>query len=296
MDERVSIVNDAGNEILRACNTVHTCIVNGTVKESAIKTIEGGSNTTDCSNAEGMHVRAQGVNALSSDSESKSSASIVIIIAAICGILILLLIGLVIFSIRRRARLLRDKMLTTEMTDIQLYHPPDDHRRLESGERGVERNETDPRGIVNDPLALSNWNFRLSDIEIVEPLGRGSFGKVYKGHWQGTDVAVKAIVHGKSFLEARNEPFEAYLSRQVSHPNVIQTFIVHTVPAGETAPLRIDAMGHQSTVSDVGQQSIHESIMSTDDVFGSMTKVNLLLYAFMCDAMERLKENTKEIL
>eukprot|EP00210_Caulerpa_lentillifera_P006060 g5791.t1 len=122
--------------------------------------------------------------------------------------------------------------------------------------------------------ALTDRNFNLSDVEIKEPLGKGSFGKVYKGHWQGTDVAVKCIVHGRDFLEPGNEPFEAYLSRHVSHPNVVQTFIIHTVPRGGNRAVSVNESISGSSFSEMAPtEAYNRNIMiSTDDVFGSITK------------------------
>eukprot|EP00210_Caulerpa_lentillifera_P007267 g6952.t1 len=145
-----------------------------------------------------------------------------------------------------------------------------------SHEENIESQESKLRSSENPDLqtrTLTNRNFSLSDVEIKEPLGRGSFGRVYKGHWQGTDVAVKCIVHGRSFLEAGNEPFEAYLSRHVSHPNVVQTFIIHTVPRGGNRDVSLTE-SIESSFSEMASSEVYNRnlMMSTDDVFGSLAK------------------------
>ena len=42
------------------------------------------------------------------------------------------------------------------------------------------------------------------------------------GTWKGTAVAIKVIEHGECLLQNELKlPFEAYLSRHISHPNVV---------------------------------------------------------------------------
>lgn len=83
--------------------------------------------------------------------------------------------------------------------------------------------------ITSQPLvpasSFRNWNINLSEVEVGSSLGRGGFGKVYKGCWQGTTVAVKIIRHSDRLLQTNlGEPFEAFLSQHISHPNVVQTY------------------------------------------------------------------------
>ncbi|BDA51505.1 probable mitogen-activated protein kinase kinase kinase 9 at C-terminar half [Coccomyxa sp. Obi] len=57
-------------------------------------------------------------------------------------------------------------------------------------------------------------------------IGRGSFGRVYKGEWQGQEVAVKVLCSQGS-QEANFESLSEYfVSKQVRHPNVVQTYKV----------------------------------------------------------------------
>jgi serine/threonine protein kinase len=51
-------------------------------------------------------------------------------------------------------------------------------------------------------------------------LGAGSFGKVFRGQWNGIDVAVKVIEHtGASAAEVQQE-MEILMSLQ--HPNIVR--------------------------------------------------------------------------
>lgn len=73
----------------------------------------------------------------------------------------------------------------------------------------------------------------LRDVEILQLIGTGSFGRVYLGNWIGAPVAVKVMrrLPGVGPLQAdplggsgAGTMFEASLSAALSHPNVVQTF------------------------------------------------------------------------
>ncbi|KAL4418911.1 hypothetical protein ABPG77_003701, partial [Micractinium sp. CCAP 211/92] len=75
----------------------------------------------------------------------------------------------------------------------------------------------------------------IDGVQLGELLGRGAFGRVYRGRWKGAIVAVKVIDHrvgpGKS-CDLSREPL---LSMSVSHPNVVITHkmcVVRVIPAG----------------------------------------------------------------
>jgi len=53
-------------------------------------------------------------------------------------------------------------------------------------------------------------------------LGAGSYGRVYKGRWQGQDVAVKVMQHdGHTAARVINE---VALVMSFKHPNIVQAF------------------------------------------------------------------------
>jgi serine/threonine protein kinase len=69
-------------------------------------------------------------------------------------------------------------------------------------------------------------------------LGAGSFGRVYKGRWQGRDVAVKVMQHDAH--TAARVANEASLMMSFRHPNTVQAFDfitwTHTRAADAEAP------------------------------------------------------------
>uniref|UniRef100_A0A383VFW0 Protein kinase domain-containing protein n=1 Tax=Tetradesmus obliquus TaxID=3088 RepID=A0A383VFW0_TETOB len=77
---------------------------------------------------------------------------------------------------------------------------------------------------VNTNTALQD----IGSIQQLELLGKGTFGKVYKGLWRGTVVAVKTMLlpSNMSGSEKREKMavMEAAISSSLSHPNVVQTY------------------------------------------------------------------------
>eukprot|EP00210_Caulerpa_lentillifera_P007187 g6877.t1 len=71
-------------------------------------------------------------------------------------------------------------------------------------------------------------NLELDEIAIGPCLGRGAYGKVYKGEYAGIPLAIKVCEHDGSFLRSGNEPLETYLSRNIHHDNVVKTLVNET--------------------------------------------------------------------
>jgi len=61
----------------------------------------------------------------------------------------------------------------------------------------------------------------FTDVKLMKLIGSGSFGKVYYGLWFGTAVAVKVLEGGAGKGAAE---YEAMISQQLQHPNLVQTF------------------------------------------------------------------------
>lgn len=120
-------------------------------------------------------------------------------------------------------------------------------------------------------LFTKNINVPLQDVEVGTLLGRGGFGKVYKGTWKGTTVAIKVIEHGERLMENELKlPFEAYLSKHISHPNVVQTFLIHTRQQDSPHGVTVDTMDLNDSLTQ--QMGDKNSLMSTHDIFSNMAK------------------------
>lgn len=141
---------------------------------------------------------------------------------------------------------------------------------LARSKKGENGHNSKSKSFAYD-LFEKNINVPLQDVEIGTLLGRGGFGKVYKGTWKGTTVAIKVIEHGERLMENDLKlPFEAYLSKRVSHPNVVQTFIIHTRQQDSPHGVTVDTMdlNESNLQQGVGQSSL----MSTHDIFSNMAR------------------------
>ena len=66
-------------------------------------------------------------------------------------------------------------------------------------------------------------------LELLETIGGGAHGTVFKGRWRNMDVAVKTVLfpfeHGSSSAAAKQRAIlEAGVSCSASHPNVVATY------------------------------------------------------------------------
>eukprot|EP01114_Cavostelium_apophysatum_P022062 TRINITY_DN785_c0_g1_i1.p1 TRINITY_DN785_c0_g1~~TRINITY_DN785_c0_g1_i1.p1 ORF type:complete len:1422 (-),score=266.01 TRINITY_DN785_c0_g1_i1:73-4338(-) len=86
------------------------------------------------------------------------------------------------------------------------------------------------RGGKAEPVALAsiemepkiNWEQGLKNIRVIERLGGGNFGDVYRGEWNGaTPVAMKKVKH----LHMLNDFLrEANILGSLNHPNIVRYF------------------------------------------------------------------------
>ncbi|EOX92856.1 Mitogen activated protein kinase kinase isoform 3, partial [Theobroma cacao] len=118
---------------------------------------------------------------------------------------------------------------------ISLPSSPHDYRSQTSGRSGVSGYVTNDEMVAtwnkvlesplfnNNPLlAYPEWNIDFSELTVGTRVGIGFFGEVFRGLWNGTDVAIKVFL--EQDLTAENmEDFcnEISILSRLRHPNVI---------------------------------------------------------------------------
>ena len=58
-------------------------------------------------------------------------------------------------------------------------------------------------------------------LDLLEEIGSGSFGQVWKGIWQGAPVAVKLVISSNEQQRLWSSS-EIDLAQMLAHPNVVQ--------------------------------------------------------------------------
>ncbi|CAL8465638.1 g5174 [Coccomyxa elongata] len=85
-------------------------------------------------------------------------------------------------------------------------------------------------------------------------LGKGAFGRVYKGYYNGKVIAVKVCNSCNLRCDAAGVPFEASLTLKLEHPNLVRTL--------ETAKASKDATGPQRSPSLAGgPQNVRSTLL-----------------------------------
>jgi len=71
-------------------------------------------------------------------------------------------------------------------------------------------------------MSEEGWDIKFDDLQITKTIGKGNFGKVYRGTFFGTDVAIKQLYY------VDDEDMQKYIAREMStlkglrHPNIVQ--------------------------------------------------------------------------
>ena len=109
---------------------------------------------------------------------------------------------------------------------VQYRYPPfaRTHRYYRYSTRQQFKHENDND---NDTIDLQLNTFEMENYIVLEHIGEGSFGKVYKARRKNTGftVAMKFISkHGKSEKDVRNLRQEIGILRKLNHENIILMF------------------------------------------------------------------------
>mmetsp|Transcript_15325 Transcript_15325/g.59901 ORF Transcript_15325/g.59901 Transcript_15325/m.59901 type:complete len:318 (-) Transcript_15325:123-1076(-) len=86
----------------------------------------------------------------------------------------------------------------------------------------VRRRASGGEGGKAVPNVQASWEISLQDLEFGELLGRGSFGTVHCGWYEGTEVAIKTIQRdAMADVEMRKFLERELAASKLSHPNLI---------------------------------------------------------------------------
>ncbi|KAF5833899.1 hypothetical protein DUNSADRAFT_9646 [Dunaliella salina] len=70
-------------------------------------------------------------------------------------------------------------------------------------------------------MQLFNNHKELDAVRACELIACGGFSSVYKGHWQGLEVAIKVVPQRKDHSDGVREAVELAVMSTVSHPNML---------------------------------------------------------------------------
>ena len=130
-----------------------------------------------------------------------------------------------------------------------------------------------PSGVPsNMPSVSKSMPSAFEDVRLGPLIGRGAYGRVYRGSWNGNIVAVKVMEtkepitdrrwseeNKSSFISGEDRSwysgpqglFEAILSSSLSHPNIVHTyqFAVRPLPETLAKAAGIDSLGQERLVN-----------------------------------------------
>eukprot|EP00884_Botryococcus_braunii_P009547 jgi/Botrbrau1/18594/Bobra.0367s0036.1 len=180
----------------------------------------------------------------SAEPSSSNKALLGGLIGSILGA-VFLVVAFVAFGFwrrRRRGDVGKDTLEHAEKHGV-LSTPPgsNDGAAIGSG-RMSDRGSADYYPVLGDPvLRMKTGLLEKESVEWGPAIGKGAFGKVYKGRWQGALVAIKVVEHDTHLDEspaavARRIERETLCSTSLAHPNIVSTYKITTVCKGLTGP------------------------------------------------------------
>lgn len=91
----------------------------------------------------------------------------------------------------------------------------------------------------------------MDEINLLEKIGGGAFGSVYKGHWRGAPVAVKYVLTRTDNSDSLGRAIrEIILSKKLVHPNVVTTYSWTVLSQPSTSTISGDGCTSDSNTAD----------------------------------------------
>ncbi|CAL8138246.1 unnamed protein product [Orchesella dallaii] len=75
--------------------------------------------------------------------------------------------------------------------------------------------------VIKKPVKRENWELNNDDVKLIEKIGRGNFGDVYKASLNGSLVAVKTCKVNLPDEQKKKFLQEGRILKQYSHPNIV---------------------------------------------------------------------------
>ncbi|GIL54291.1 hypothetical protein Vafri_9852 [Volvox africanus] len=122
------------------------------------------------------------------------------------------------------------------------------------------------RALAGQAQAQGGGGGGGADLKMLEVIGRGGFGSVYRGFWRGMTVAVKVLEHEDELLPCtgssgsqskvdtssrRAALLEGAMTSTISHPHVVQTYdyrVVHLDPQSSLNGITRSRVLHETQI------------------------------------------------
>uniref|UniRef100_A0A8H7Y9N2 Protein kinase domain-containing protein n=1 Tax=Psilocybe cubensis TaxID=181762 RepID=A0A8H7Y9N2_PSICU len=149
----------------------------------------------------------------------------------------------------------------------------------------------------NHQIDLQPWTITSYDVEFGPLIGVGGFGRVYRGKWNHTDVALK-VMRNAGDISPRASAVRRETWSKLRHPNILQflganilddePFLVMPLVEGGNARDYIDNHPHCNRIKIVQQISLGLTYLHSQSVVhGDLKAVNVLIddaeRALLCD-------------